>query len=155
MKKQQAARIGRPTEQTAGIASLEAFDRFGARGVATESRFIALAWAAILVAMAMLSGCGEKNKVPEPADANLVQTACGMKMVNIPGGELIMGANNGPVDVKPAHHVKVDGFLMDQTLVTQNVYQKLMGTNPSRRKNPNNPVEQASWTAGAESNAPE
>ncbi len=68
-------------------------------------------------------------------------------MVKIPGGEFIMGANDGPIDVKPAHPVKVDGFLMDQTLVPQEVYEKLMGTNPSRRKNPKNPVEQATWTA--------
>jgi sulfatase modifying factor 1 len=104
---------------------------------------------ALLAAVALLSGCGEKEKAPETADAHLVKTSCGMVMVQIPGGEMIMGANDGPIDVKPAHQVKVDGFLMDQTLVTQEVYQKLMGSNPSRRKNPNNPVEQASWTAAA------
>jgi formylglycine-generating enzyme required for sulfatase activity len=147
MKQKQAARVGGPSEKTAGIATLEAFGWCGAPECATRPGAIALAWAAALVAIAMMSGCSEKNKAPEPADAHLVKTACGMEMVNIPGGELIMGANDGPVDVKPAHRVKVDGFLMDQTLVTQNVYQKIMGTNPSRRKNPNNPVEQASWTA--------
>jgi formylglycine-generating enzyme required for sulfatase activity len=84
----------------------------------------------VLVTLALLSGCGEKDKAPEPADAHLVKTACGMVMVQIPAGEMIMGANDGPIDVKPAHRVKVDGFLMDQTLVTQEVYQKLMGSNP-------------------------
>ena len=103
--------------------------------------------AAALAALAMFSGCGQKTTAPEPSSGNLVGTACGMKMVRIPGGEFLMGADNGPVDVKPAHRVKVDAFLMDQTLVTQDVYQKITGTNPSRRKNPNNPVEQASWTA--------
>ena len=105
-------------------------------------------WApALLAAAALLSGCGQKDTAPPPADDTLVKTACGMTMVKIPGGEFIMGANDGPIDVKPAHPVKVDGFLMDQTLVPQEVYEKLMGTNPSRRKNPKNPVEQATWTA--------
>jgi formylglycine-generating enzyme required for sulfatase activity len=112
-------------------------------------------WVAVLVALAlaMISGCGGKSNAPEPVgdhtDDHLVKTACGLEMVDIPGGEFTMGANDGPVDVKPAHRVKVDGFLMDQTLVTQDVFQKLMGMNPSRRKNPKNPVEQASWTAAA------
>jgi len=111
------------------------------------------AWAAALAALAMFTGCGEKTQAPEkasePASGNLVNTACGLAMARIPGGEFVMGADNGAVDAKPAHRVKVNGFLMDQTLVTQDVYQKITGTNPSRRKNPNNPVEQASWTAAA------
>ena len=104
-------------------------------------------WAPALLVAALFSGCGQKSSAPPPVDDSLVKTACGMTMVKIPGGEFIMGANDGPIDVKPAHPVKVDGFLMDQTLVPQEVYEKLMGTNPSRRKNPKNPVEQATWTA--------
>jgi formylglycine-generating enzyme required for sulfatase activity len=104
-------------------------------------------WTTALLAAALFSGCGPKATAPPTADDQLVKTACGLTMVKIPGGEFIMGANDGPIDVKPAHPVKVDGFLMDQTLVPQEVYEKLMGTNPSRRKHPKNPVEQATWTA--------
>ncbi|HUD46445.1 MAG TPA: SUMF1/EgtB/PvdO family nonheme iron enzyme [Candidatus Baltobacteraceae bacterium] len=104
-------------------------------------------WVAVWLAMAMLNGCGEKAAAPEASGDRLVKTACGMMMVKIPGGEFMMGANDGTFDVKPAHQVKVDGFLMDQTLVPQEVYEKITGTNPSRRKNPRNPVEQATWTA--------
>jgi formylglycine-generating enzyme required for sulfatase activity len=100
-----------------------------------------------LALVALLSGCGQKAATPEAADDHLVKTSCGLVMVKIPGGQFVMGAGDGPIDVKPAHPVKVDGFLMDQTLVTQDVYQKTTGSNPSRRKNPGNPVEQATWTA--------
>ena len=103
--------------------------------------------AAALAAIAMFSGCGQKNTATQPITDQSVNSACGMKMVGIPAGEFLMGADDGPVDVKPAHRVKVNAFLMDQTLVTQDVFQKIMGSNPSRRKNPMNPVEQASWTA--------
>jgi formylglycine-generating enzyme required for sulfatase activity len=58
-----------------------------------------------------------------------------------------MGVNEGPIDVKPAHQVKVDGFLMDQQEMTQEIYEKIIGKNPSRRKNPKNPVEQVTWSA--------
>jgi formylglycine-generating enzyme required for sulfatase activity len=70
-----------------------------------------------------------------------------MEMVAVPAGEFTMGAEDGAVDAKPAHRVKVDGFLMDQNEVTQEVYEKVLGNNPSRRKAPKNPVEQVTWAA--------
>jgi formylglycine-generating enzyme required for sulfatase activity len=104
-------------------------------------------WLTAFLVAALFNGCGQKTAAPPAIDDQLVKSACGLTMVKIPGGEFIMGANDGPIDVKPAHSVKIDGFLMDQTLVPQEVYEKIMGTNPSRRKNPKNPVEQATWTA--------
>jgi formylglycine-generating enzyme required for sulfatase activity len=70
-----------------------------------------------------------------------------MSMVAVPAGQFTMGADDGPIDSKPAHQVKLDGFLMDQHEMTQEVYEKVTGKNPSRRKNPKNPVEQVTWTA--------
>jgi formylglycine-generating enzyme required for sulfatase activity len=147
MKQKQAARVEGLAENAAERPALEALACCGAAEAATEPGAIVFTCAVALVAMAMMSGCGQKTEASKPADDHLVKTACGMEMVNIPGGEFMMGANDGPGDVKPAHPVKVDGFLMDQTLVTQDVYQKMMGTNPSRRKKPKNPVEQATWAA--------
>ncbi len=60
-----------------------------------------------------------------------------------------MGVSDGPIDAKPAHQLQIDGFLMDQQEVTQEAYEKVTGKNPSRRKNPQNPVEQVTWTAAA------
>ena len=68
-------------------------------------------------------------------------------MINAHGMGCFLGADDGPVDVKPAHRVKVDGFLMDRHEVTQEVYEKVIGKSPSRVKNPRNPVEQVTWTA--------
>ena len=65
-----------------------------------------------------IAGCGVQTKAPEKAQdgsaGRVIKTACGMEMVSIPGGEFTMGTDDGPVDVKPAHRVKVDGFLMDR-----------------------------------------
>ncbi len=104
-----------------------------------------------LLAAFILTGCNEQSKTPDKtpptSESRIVQTASGMAMVSIPAGEFTMGADDGPIDVKPAHRVQVDGFLMDQTEVTQEVYEKVTGKNPSRVKHPKNPVEQVTWTA--------
>jgi len=107
---------------------------------------------ATVLAAVLLVGCGEQSKAPDKTPAasepGVLKTSCGMEMVSIPGGEFTMGADDGSVDVKPAHRVKVDGFLMDRQEVPQEVYEKVTGkSNPSRVKNPRNPVEQVTWTA--------
>ncbi len=104
---------------------------------------------AAALATGLLSGCGHPTSESQPAGPQVLKTACGMDMVSIPPGQFIMGSNDGPIDAKPAHQVKVDGFFMDQYEVTQEVYQGVTGTNPSRRKHPKNPVEQVTWSAAA------
>jgi formylglycine-generating enzyme required for sulfatase activity len=65
-------------------------------------------------------------------------------MVQITGGKFIMG-DKDEVDA-PQHVVVVSAFLMDARLVTQELFQKIMGTNPSRWKGGTNPVEQLRWS---------
>jgi len=105
----------------------------------------AAAWLFLAVIVAAFGGCTEAKKAGEATPSNTVKTSSGLEMVYIPAGEFSMGVSEGPIDAKPAHLVKLDSFLMDQTEVTQAVYEKLMGTNPSRQKNPKNPVEQVTW----------
>ncbi|MCX7045824.1 MAG: SUMF1/EgtB/PvdO family nonheme iron enzyme [Candidatus Sumerlaeota bacterium] len=101
----------------------------------------------MLVALAVVAGCNRQTNETAPSGAQTIKTACGADMVSIPAGEFTMGVNEGGIDVKPAHPVKVDAFLMDQCEITQEIYEKVTGKNPSRRKNPKNPVEQVTWTA--------
>ena len=65
-------------------------------------------------------------------------------MVLIPGGELVMGSDR-EVDAGPVHTVSVSSFYMDRHEVTQEVYEKVTGQNPSRRKGGTNPVERVRW----------
>jgi formylglycine-generating enzyme required for sulfatase activity len=104
---------------------------------------------AIVLALWVPAGCQRQIAVAPRARPQTIKTACGMEMVPIPAGQFTMGVNDGPIDAKPAHRVKVDGFLMDQHEITQEVYEKVTGQNPSRRKNPQNPVEQVTWVAAA------
>ncbi len=66
-------------------------------------------------------------------------------MVLVLPGELTMG-DPGDVDSQPVHTVKITGaFLIDRYEVTQELYERVMGSNPSRHKNAKNPVERVRW----------
>src|SRR6266576_1564765 len=65
-------------------------------------------------------------------------------MVHIAGGRFQMG-DKDQIDATP-HEVLVSSFYVDKNLVTQEQYQNVMGSNPSRWKGDRNPVEQVRWS---------
>ncbi len=75
-----------------------------------------------------------------------IKPKSGNLMVLIPAGSFRMGSTNGRSDEKPVHTVKLDAFYMDITPITQAQYQALMRENPSKYRNPDNPVEQVRWS---------
>jgi formylglycine-generating enzyme required for sulfatase activity len=78
----------------------------------------------------------------------------GMKFVVIPPGEFMMGSPKG----EPAHRndetlhkvTLTKPFQLGMHEVTQEQYQKVMGTNPSKFKTVNHPVEQVTWDEAIE-----
>jgi formylglycine-generating enzyme required for sulfatase activity len=66
-------------------------------------------------------------------------------MVLIPAGTFIMGDGAGRPD-EPPHTVSVAAFYLDKYPVTQELYEQVMGVNPSKHKGKKNPVEKAQWT---------
>lgn len=71
-------------------------------------------------------------------------------MVHIEGGTFIMGAtpeqgDNINKDEKPVHQVTLSSFSIGQTEVTQELWQAVMGNNPSEFKGAKHPVEKVSW----------
>jgi hypothetical protein len=69
-------------------------------------------------------------------------------MVLLPSGEFTMGSPSGRPDETP-HPVRLDAFWIDRTEVTQEHYQKVVGANPSKKKEPKNPVERMQWVMAA------
>jgi formylglycine-generating enzyme required for sulfatase activity len=110
-------------------------------GRAVKNFYLAVSVASVL------TSCGRPTGEPSANGFQVIKTACGMEMIALPSGEFVMGSNEGTLDTKPAHSVRVDAILMDRFEITQAIYQKITGTNPSRRKNPQNPVEQVTWSA--------
>src|SRR5437870_6951172 len=92
---------------------------------------------AALVAIAV--GCAKNDSAQPAADD------AGGAMVLVPGGTFTMGDSNGRADETP-HSVSVSAFYLDRYPVTQELYEKVMGVNPSKRKEPKNPVERTQWT---------
>jgi len=65
-------------------------------------------------------------------------------MVLIPGGSFTMGDPEGRPDETP-HRVDLSAFYMDRFPVTQEIYRRVLGINPSRWKGETNPVERIQW----------
>uniref|UniRef100_UPI004056864C formylglycine-generating enzyme family protein n=1 Tax=Candidatus Electronema sp. TaxID=2698783 RepID=UPI004056864C len=69
-----------------------------------------------------------------------------LELCLVEGGEFMMGDDNGEYDdEKPAHRVRLDDFYIGKHPVTQELWQAVMGNNPSRFKGERRPVEQVSW----------
>lgn len=72
-------------------------------------------------------------------------------MVWVEGGTFTMGATmeqgrDAENDEKPTHQVTLSSYYISRFEVTQELWQAVMGNNPSRfRNNPKNPVECVSW----------
>jgi len=105
-------------------------------------------------ALALLTGCERKassngsEAPPAPPKQSTSRKESGKDsetaMVLLPGGRFIMG-DKDEVDAAP-HEVVVGPFYLDKRLVTQEQFQKITGTNPSRWKGDKNPVEQVRWS---------
>ena len=64
------------------------------------------------------------------------------KMIFISGGTFNMGHNNY---ANPVHQVTLDGYFLGETEVTQELWEAVMGNNPSNNKGAKLPVESVSW----------
>lgn len=103
---------------------------------------------ALLVVFVLLTGCrrgdpGKPNVTIETLPA--IASKAGGELVLLPAGSFTMGDANGRDDETP-HVVSVSAFYIDKHPVTQELYTKVMGVNPSKRKDPKCPVEKTQWT---------
>jgi len=70
-------------------------------------------------------------------------------MVEVLGGTFIMGdtSKHARSETKPAHNVTLSSYYIGETEVTQELWQAVMGFNPSYSKGSKKPVEDVSWNA--------
>jgi len=77
--------------------------------------------------------------------SSVVTNSIGMKLVYIPAGKFLMGSPGSEAG-EPQYAVKLTKpFRMQTTPVTQSQWKAVMGTDPSRFKGDDLPVEQVSW----------
>jgi len=66
----------------------------------------------------------------------------------VPGGEYQMGCSPGDNECdsdEPSRRVRINGFWMQESEVTQDAYERVMGQNPSVFKGSQLPVESVTW----------
>ena len=75
-----------------------------------------------------------------------------LEMVEIPGGEFWMGSPDGEGNdsERPQHKVTVPSFYLGKYPVTQEQWQVVIGSNPSKFQGVKRPVEQVSWDDAVE-----
>ncbi len=99
----------------------------------------------------LLSGNWPEEPEPTPVITSYTVNGVTFNMVEVEGGTFQMGATpeqgeNANDNEKPVHQVTLSGFNIGQTEVTQELWQAVMGTNPSKfNDNVNKPVETISW----------
>ena len=92
-------------------------------------------------------GYGEEP-VPESPEGNVYKVnGVEFAMIAVEGGTFQMGSNSGESYEKPVHQVTLNSFSIGQTEVTQELWEAVMGSNPSYFKGPKLPVESVSWNA--------
>ena len=74
------------------------------------------------------------------------------QMVEVRGGTFTMGAtaeqgSDADSEEKPAHQVTLSSYMIGKTEVTQELWEAVMGSNPSHFKGSNLPVELVTWEA--------
>ena len=92
---------------------------------------------------------------PEPETEMFTVNGVSFNMVTVEGGTFIMGAtseqNNAYGDESPTHRVTLTDYSIGQTEVTQELWQAVMGNNPSSHTgNLKYPVDCVSWDMAQE-----
>jgi formylglycine-generating enzyme len=92
---------------------------------------------AVLIVIVVMGGvsCGKSVRLDKLS----------IPMTYVKGGTYQMGSTSGDSDEKPVHTVTLDGFYIGRYEVTQDIYEEVMGTNPSNWKGARLPVENVSW----------
>jgi formylglycine-generating enzyme required for sulfatase activity len=90
--------------------------------------------------------------IPQPPDININLGTAYDEMVYVAGGVFEMGWKNSTRDgtaagdkEKPCHYVRVNSFHIGKYEVTQALWKKVMGSNPSSYSGDNKPVETVNW----------
>ena len=92
-----------------------------------------------------LAGQAKSNAVAQKSGEDGVYTVNGVsfRMIDVEGGTFKMGSSSS--DEKPVHQVTLSSFSIGETEVTQELWEAVMGSNPSKSKGTKLSVENVSW----------
>lgn len=106
----------------------------------------------LMLVVALVASCENdgvsSNPVENPSDPDRLEftvEGVSFKMIKVEGGTFLMGSEIGNFNEEPVHSVTLSGYYIGETEVTQEMWQAVMGSNPSEFKGDNLPVERVSW----------
>ena len=90
------------------------------------------------------------DTVPNVVNQTFTVNGVSFDMVEVVGGTFTMGGtaeqgSDANEDENPAHQVTLSSYMIGKTEVTQELWEAVMGSNPSEFKGSNLPVEDVSW----------
>ena len=105
----------------------------------------------LLVVMLVASGKNygrSSNPTENPSGSDRLKftvEGVSFKMIKVKGGTFQMGSENGGKEEQPIHSVTLSDYYIGETEVTQELWQAVMGSNPSRFRGDSLPVNRVSW----------
>ena len=97
-----------------------------------------------------LAGCSGTTASTAVSGSDRTFTVRGVTFVMkaVAGGTFRMGSDDGDADgkEKPVHSVTLPDYMLGETEVTQELWQAVMGSNPSAFKGASHPVEKVLWS---------
>ncbi|MBR7028841.1 MAG: formylglycine-generating enzyme family protein, partial [Bacteroidaceae bacterium] len=120
-------------------------------------KFLSFAAFALMLAASCVSftACGgddddEKgDDTPKFQNQTITVGGVSFKMIAVEGGTFQMGSPESDADTdddeKPQHEVTLSNYYIGEIEVTQELWETVMGSNPSKFKGPKLPVEKVSW----------
>ena len=95
--------------------------------------------------VSMQGGEGLTVKLAFNENKTFTVNSVSFTMMPVEGGTFQMGSNDGKSNGKPVHQVTLSDYHIGQTEVTQELWEAVMGSNPSDFKGAKNPVNKVSW----------
>ena len=88
------------------------------------------------------------DEVPDPCLVVKVNDTLSINLMCVEGGTFMMGSDapDAEADEGPVHKVTLSDFYIGETEVTQQLWQLVMDTNPSKNKGAFLPIESVTWT---------
>ena len=104
----------------------------------------------IIAAIMLLFGCKKENVFNEKTNLSLTVNGVSFEMVYVEGGTFDMGAtseqgSDAESNEYPVHSVTLSGYYIGKCEVTQELWEAVMGGNPSEFIGAQKPVERVSW----------
>ena len=104
----------------------------------------------IIAATMLLFGCKKDKDLNEKTNLSLTVNGVSFDMVYVEGGTFDMGAtieqgSDAWDKEKPVHSVTLSGYYIGKCEVTQELWEAVMGGNPSEFIGAQKPVERVSW----------